>query len=307
MTLAARILATFNAVRSCLLVNATVADGDSRTTIVDGSCSNADATAAAAAAGAPLAAGDIVLALFLLVATSFSIGIFAAAFVCGRVTGELPLHRRSSGDGRRRSAGVRGAPFLGIGRGYDMVPVKAPSASGVLLCVLSKIIASRAVGHIIRRHLINKNKPDEMRELASQAEEEGIPIVFYPMWRQRQQQQKEKINDGSQDAAVGMKSILRDGLPPSYGGSTPGGGDDGRVGVMDFHAAYRSKKVTPSTMMERIFQAMDRLEAQRPNSTTFVQCHRRDVVEQARRSDERWAEGKPLSVFDGVPVAVKGA
>jgi Asp-tRNA(Asn)/Glu-tRNA(Gln) amidotransferase A subunit family amidase len=38
----------------------------------------------------------------------------------------------------------------------------------------------------------------------------------------------------------------------------------------------------------------------------FVEIFEDQVMEQARASDERWAKGKPLSVFDGVPVAVKG-
>lgn len=175
---------------------------------------------------------------------------------------------------------------------YDITPVKAPSFNGYLLVLVSKVIGNTTFGHMIARRLVNDNRPDELRDLARQATKQGAPIVAMPFCRV----------DGSQvtDAmAATATNAIKKGLPRSYNSN----GTDGYTinGVLDYNDAYKAGTVTPSQMMRRVLDGMDQMKYM----NMFVACHKEDVMEQAKASDERWKRSKPLSIFDGVPIAVK--
>ena len=67
--------------------------------------------------------------------------------------------------------------------GYDLTPVDSPSASGIVLKVLSMIVSNKVFGHLIARNLLNENGPDLLRDLARQAADQRIPVVSMPLCR----------------------------------------------------------------------------------------------------------------------------
>lgn len=71
--------------------------------------------------------------------------------------------------------------------------------------------------------------------------------------------------------------------------------------VTDYAEAYRGGRVTPSQAMERVLAGVRKLA----HFGAFLSVNEEDVRAQARASDARFAAGQPLSVFDGVPIAVK--
>jgi Asp-tRNA(Asn)/Glu-tRNA(Gln) amidotransferase A subunit family amidase len=71
--------------------------------------------------------------------------------------------------------------------------------------------------------------------------------------------------------------------------------------VARFAQAYRSGEASPSAVAERVLAAMEKLGHLR----AFITSYRDDVRAQAEASERRFREGRPLSVFEGVPVAVK--
>jgi len=75
--------------------------------------------------------------------------------------------------------------------------------------------------------------------------------------------------------------------------------------ALAFAQAYRTGRWTPEDAARAFLAAWARSEQEGPALRAFIQVHAEDVREQARRSAERWAQGRPLSVLDGVPVAVK--
>jgi hypothetical protein len=209
----------------------------------------------------------------ILVSFSFAVASCMIAFIIGRVTAEIPFPKE------RRI--ILGSPE------YDMKPLKAPTANGGLLNLLAKIVCSRSFGHIIRRPLINDNGLDRIRDLADQAGKKGAPVVFYPMAR--------VANTVTDSMAATCTDAVKKGLPLSY--------EPGEViGVMDYYQAYSAGKINPTEMMHRVFGAMDKLSFM----NIFVSFDKDDVLQQAKASEERWAAKKPLSVFDGVPITVKG-
>lgn len=75
--------------------------------------------------------------------------------------------------------------------------------------------------------------------------------------------------------------------------------------LADFQSAYQSGEFTPETIAEKVIQATAKLnESDRPLNA-FIAQDADDIRQQAAASSARWKAGKPLSVFDGVPIPVK--
>ncbi|KAF9692153.1 hypothetical protein EKO04_009847 [Ascochyta lentis] len=76
--------------------------------------------------------------------------------------------------------------------------------------------------------------------------------------------------------------------------------------VADFHNAYRSGTHTPLDVVEALLPLIRRDVPQRSrHSTSFMPSQVELVRQAAEASTRRWKAGKPLSILDGVPFAVK--
>lgn len=76
--------------------------------------------------------------------------------------------------------------------------------------------------------------------------------------------------------------------------------------VLDFHAAYRSGKLTPTAVVQTLLPLIRRDGGQRSDhSIAFVDIRDDLALEAAEASTKRYKDGKPLGVLDGVPVGVK--
>jgi Asp-tRNA(Asn)/Glu-tRNA(Gln) amidotransferase A subunit family amidase len=75
--------------------------------------------------------------------------------------------------------------------------------------------------------------------------------------------------------------------------------------VHDYAQAYREGKITPAEVACRVVDAIEAGDDARPPLRAFVAVNRDGVMAQAQKATERIKCGQALSVFDGVPVAVK--
>jgi Asp-tRNA(Asn)/Glu-tRNA(Gln) amidotransferase A subunit family amidase len=86
-------------------------------------------------------------------------------------------------------------------------------------------------------------------------------------------------------------------------------GSEGRRGpymtIRDYADAYRSGVTTPLAVAEQVLAAIVQSEAAVPPLRAFIANDREDVLAQARAATERIRAGRPLSILDGVPVAIK--
>ncbi len=69
--------------------------------------------------------------------------------------------------------------------------------------------------------------------------------------------------------------------------------------------AYQEGLITPVQVAERILAAIETFDSQEPPLRAFIEIDVEEVLRQAQASAQRWREGRPLSMLDGVPVAVK--
>ncbi len=75
--------------------------------------------------------------------------------------------------------------------------------------------------------------------------------------------------------------------------------------VLDYAKAYRDGKTNPEEVAQKLLDAIEASNSSTPPLRAVIAVNREDVIRQASEATHRIKEGKPLSVFDGVPVAVK--
>jgi len=75
--------------------------------------------------------------------------------------------------------------------------------------------------------------------------------------------------------------------------------------VFDYAKAYRDGKTTPEEVAAKLLDAIEASNAATPPLRAVIAVDRADVMKQAHEATERIKDGRPLSIFDGVPVAVK--
>ena len=75
--------------------------------------------------------------------------------------------------------------------------------------------------------------------------------------------------------------------------------------VADFVRAYKSGQTTPTDVAKAVLDAIADSDKANPPLRAIVQSSRDVVMAMAEASTQRWQENCPLSLIDGVPVAVK--
>lgn len=75
--------------------------------------------------------------------------------------------------------------------------------------------------------------------------------------------------------------------------------------VFDYAKAYRDGRTNPEEVAGKVLDAIENSNSTTPPLRAVIAFSREDVLKQAREANERIKAGKPLSIFDGVPVAVK--
>lgn len=72
--------------------------------------------------------------------------------------------------------------------------------------------------------------------------------------------------------------------------------------ALDLATHYEAKRVSP---VETVTAILERIERLNPVLNCFCYLDRTDVLDTAKRSEERWRKGEPLGPLDGVPVSIK--
>lgn len=172
---------------------------------------------------------------------------------------------------------------------YQFDVIEAPANNGIVLKIAAFIASKSLLGPTIRRLLMNDNGMVYLRELAAQT---NLVPLYYPM--KRLNKQERLANEGG---AASMEEILVNGIKSE--------GIEGSVkyyGVEDYAAQYRNG-VLPSSVLTKTLTTISEWEA--AGHHIFTSILPEDVMQQAQESDHRHQAGKPLSVFDGVPIAFK--
>lgn len=194
-----------------------------------------------------------------------------------------------------------GEPSIVLGtQGYDIGSLKAPSADSLKLDILSYILTKTPFGPAICRILLNQNKVFNLRELGDQIK---LPPLEFPM-RRLNKAERSAYDKIAQQSDVSMDQLLQEGLGVDTKSK--------RRSIMDYAESYqkcdRSNKDANSCLVTSVMQrTIDQVQQWETDfkMNIFSSINVEDVMTQARESDERFRAGKPISILDGVPVAIK--
>jgi hypothetical protein len=166
----------------------------------------------------------------------------------------------------------------------------------LLLTLFAYIGTKTNLGPAIRKAILKENRFIRLRNLAAQI---NLPPLHYPIRRlSHDQRTKVEKNDCQENDELCISNAIESFQRRKTEKVSPS-----LPGVLDYHEAYVSGKTTPIKAMERVILAVEIW--QRSNYNIFSSFSAEEVRQQAKCSAIRYGNGKPLSVFDGVPIALK--
>jgi len=167
---------------------------------------------------------------------------------------------------------------------YDLKSVKLPRLAGKQLSMVANALENNLLRSAIMPNMLKTGGIEEFRSLSPQEPPTFMPIAFVDKKAGHEEGPDLKMLnkiEGKGGAAVPYKS------------------------ARDYAQAYESGKTTPEEVAKRALDAIKQADAGDFKLRPFIAVNEGDVMQQAKASAERWKEKKPLSVLDGVPVAVK--
>ncbi|KAI3809912.1 hypothetical protein L1987_19515 [Smallanthus sonchifolius] len=184
---------------------------------------------------------------------------------------------------------------------YDLGDLQAPRLTGLSLKLFVTLIQAPLIGSLITAYLRKQNKMDEVLRHAV------IPEA--PMF-------KPEFPPPPQEQEAGVVCLEEDGKPedrvesacrclPHHDPASTWNSESTSFRywkIRDYAYAYRSGLITPSMVAEHVISAVEECKNITPLLISFDPD---EVRKQAAASSQRFAEGNPLSILDGIFMAVK--
>ncbi|KAM1242636.1 hypothetical protein ACFX2G_034971 [Malus domestica] len=186
---------------------------------------------------------------------------------------------------------------------YEQEEIKAPHLTGLIFKLFVRIVEAPILGSFILSALKKQNKMTQL--LRNTLIPEG------PMF---------KPEFPPQELEAGVVVLDEDGKPedrvevalkclPQYDPASCWNGNSIQSfrywRIRDYAYAYRSKLATPSLVAEHIISVIDEFSNKKPPQPLLITFNPEEVRSQAAASTKRFEEGNPLSILDGIFVAIK--
>ncbi|KAJ0972016.1 hypothetical protein J5N97_019975 [Dioscorea zingiberensis] len=187
---------------------------------------------------------------------------------------------------------------------YSHADVKAPRMAGLFIKIFAWVLELRIVGAFVVEILKRNNR---VHKLVSFAEVSESPL-FTPSHASEEdyeEQQVHNVKHGSSPAERVQEAVYC--LSKDAEITAIGDQDSGfrRWTIMDYSRAYISGETTPLSVAKRFLAAVKESSEPHLNMSFFISYDAEDILEQAKESTIRHERGTPISVLDGVLVAVK--
>ncbi|KAM2605007.1 hypothetical protein TB2_033859 [Malus domestica] len=186
---------------------------------------------------------------------------------------------------------------------YEQEEIKAPHLTGLIFKLFVRIVEAPIVGSFILSAMKKQNKMTQL--LRNTLIPEG------PMF---------KPEFPPQELEAGVVVLDEDGKPedrvevalkclPQYDPASCWNGNSIQSfrywRIRDYAYAYRSKLATPSLVAEHVISVIDEFSNKKPPQPLLITFNPEEVRSQAAASTKRFEEGNPLSILDGIFVAIK--
>ncbi|XP_074311630.1 fatty acid amide hydrolase-like [Silene latifolia] len=180
--------------------------------------------------------------------------------------------------------------------------VKAPRMSGFMVKVFAWFMESEIIGMIMIYFLKAGNL---IHKLVSFAVMEESPL-YVPLHLSEEPPKQEVRCIGSDQSPCDRVQQAVECLPSISGTSSSEIEHCFRHWtIMDYSNAYNSGTVTPREVAGEFIRAVEKSSSPECNMSFFINIDANNIMQQAAESTQRYINGKPLSVLDGVPIAIK--
>ncbi|KAK7399341.1 hypothetical protein VNO78_10523 [Psophocarpus tetragonolobus] len=209
-----------------------------------------------------------------------------------------------------KSKGVVYRPVKDVNLGSDssefylQANVKAPRMTGILVKVFTWFLESPIFGSLLLYILKGNNL---IHKLVTNAELEESPIFVPSHHFEDHKEQEVKSIDSAltpqEQVQLAIECLtLPTSSEKSYNGKKL---SFSRWTIKDYSRAYRSGEITPLMVAERFIAAVNESSNPPLQMGFFINYNADEVLRQANESTLRYQRGEPISVLDGVPVAIK--
>ncbi|WOL00874.1 fatty acid amide hydrolase-like isoform X2 [Canna indica] len=180
--------------------------------------------------------------------------------------------------------------------------VKAPRVAGLLVKIFVWILESRLLGPIVAYIL---KKDNLIQRLVSVAEIKEAPM-FTPAHNCEDIPEQNVSLIKSNNSPAERVHEAESCLPPSLESTlTDSPSHFKRWTIREFARAYRSGETTPLAVAKRFLAAVESSAQLQLNMAFFINYSQEDIIRQAEESSQRYQRGHPISIMDGVLVAIK--
>ncbi|XP_020203972.1 fatty acid amide hydrolase isoform X2 [Cajanus cajan] len=207
-----------------------------------------------------------------------------------------------------KSKGVVYRPVKDVNLGADSTEfylqanVKAPRMTGILVKIFTWFLESPVFGALLLYILKGNNL---IHKLITNAELEESPLFVPSHNFEDHKEQEVKCLDSAltpQEQVQLAIECLPTSSEKAHNETVP---SFCRWTVMDYSRAYNSGDITPLMVAERFIAAVQESSKPALQMGFFINYNADDILKQANESTLRYQKGSPISVLDGVPVAIK--
>ncbi|XP_020588940.1 fatty acid amide hydrolase-like [Phalaenopsis equestris] len=182
---------------------------------------------------------------------------------------------------------------------YTHANVKAPRVAGFLVKIFVWILESWIIGPAV---LYILKKDNLVHKLVSFAEIPESPMFTATHSTEGLHEQEVTCIDPNLSPPERLKEAM-DCLPASLETTLETGFK--RWTIQDFSRAYSSGETTPIKVAKRFLAALEESTAPHLQMSFFIAYDAQEILKQATESTLRYEKGTPISVLDGVLIAVK--
>ncbi|KAM7482372.1 hypothetical protein LguiB_006955 [Lonicera macranthoides] len=186
---------------------------------------------------------------------------------------------------------------------YEPELIQAPHLTGYSLKFFVKLIEAPLIGPLIIHYIKKQNKMVELFQNTVIPETPMFKPEFPPQDREPDVAVLEE--DANPEARVESALKCLSHYDPASNWSSDLLSSFRYWKIRDFAYVYRSKLATPSMVAERIISAMEEFNNKKPPTPLLISFDAEEVRKQAAASTLRFEEGNPLSILDGIFMAIK--
>lgn len=186
---------------------------------------------------------------------------------------------------------------------YQYEKIDAPHITGSALKFFINILEAPVIGPLIVSYLRKKNRMIEILRNTVIPESPMFKPEFPPQEPEQHVVIAEEAGCPEDRVAAALKCL------PEHDPTSCWNNDLATSfrywKIRDFTYAYRARLTTPSMVAEKLISALEEFNNANPTTPLLIAYDADDVRKQAAASTQRFEEGNPISILDGIFMAIK--